>query len=93
MDVFPILYSVGIAVVYSLLVYAKNISSEPEKFDWTKFLVTVILGAFVGATLSLSGNPITKESVETQVVAYGFLTVLIENVLKTILRRFGYKKI
>lgn len=59
---------------------------EGEKPDLIKFLTTAILGGIVGGIMGFTGIPFTESNFTTQVVLFGFLTVIIENVLKGLVR-------
>lgn len=91
MDYVVVLYAVIAAVVYALVWYAKTWATAPEPFNYTKFIATLIVGAFVGLVASFAGNPITKEAIETQLLAYGAVTALVETILKTILSKLNIK--
>lgn len=61
-----ILISVFAAVIYSMSMYIKkNLKSDnPQDFEVTKFLATVIVGAVVGVVMWQANVPITEESFE-----------------------------
>ena len=63
------------------------LKTQGEKFDVLKFGASAIIGAVIGASMLLAGNPITEQAVETQMAAYAGLTALVYNVLKAIARR------
>jgi len=91
MDIMVILYAVLAAIVYALVWYAKSwaTTQPPEPFNSAKFLATLIVGAAVGVALAVTGNPITKESIETQLLAYIAVISLVETLLKMILAKLN----
>jgi Kef-type K+ transport system membrane component KefB len=93
MDYIVVLYAIIAALGYALVFYAKTWAQTqpPEAFNYTKFGATLILGCAVGVALAVTGNPITKEAIETQLLAYGAVTALVETILKTILSKLNLK--
>jgi hypothetical protein len=88
MDLSSLGIAVLSAVVYSLSMYVKKHLNpdNPQSFDVTKFLTTLIWGAVIGVVLQLSGVPITEQTVEEQFIAYAGLIAITENIVKAILR-------
>jgi hypothetical protein len=88
MDLSSLGIAVLSAVVYSLSMYVKKHLNpdNPQSFDVTKFLTTLIWGAAIGVVLQLSGVPITEQNVEEQFIAYTGLIAITENIVKAILR-------
>jgi len=79
-----ILLAVVAAMVYAIAGYLK---SAGEDFNAVKFGATAIVGAFVGVSMFLSGLPITEASVMVQMGIYVGVVVMVENVLKAIVRK------
>ena len=85
MDV-TILIAIIAAAVFAASGYLK--SSNFENFEVTKFAATIIVGMAVGAIMYVSGLEITETNVMAQLAAYTGVIVVVENILKGILRRF-----
>jgi len=81
-----IIYAVVAAIVFALSGYLK--SAKDEEFDATKFIATVLVGALVGVVLYVKGAAITEEAVATQFAAYAGIVVIVENVIKAVMRWF-----
>ena len=81
----PYIYAILAVLAYSLTSFFKN--TPMEKFDKIKFSATVITALVIVYVLLSQGIPINEASVGMQLVAYGFLTVLIENILNAIFRK------
>jgi len=79
-----VLVAILAAVVFAASGYLK--SATVENFDLEKFIATTLVGAVVGAVMYVGGGSITELSVTEQVAAYAGIVVLVENVIKTILR-------
>ena len=73
------------AVGYSIAAYFRD--TPLEVFNPTKFLSTVLVGAFIGIVAVQTASPLTEMWVGAQLVAYAGLTSVIENVIKGIWRR------
>jgi len=71
------------AATYSLVFYAKKrIGKGKQKFNPTKLAATVLVGAGLGIVLQFTGAQITKEAIQTQLVAYAGIVALVESGLK-----------
>lgn len=79
-------WGVVAAVIYSVIFYGKALQSSGETFDFMKMLYTIILGACIGAGMAILNLPVTMESLEVQITTYGFMIVIIENLLKILMR-------
>lgn len=79
-----VVLSILAAIVYSLAVYFKNLSATGEKFDETKFLRTIIVGAIVGIASKAAGIEVTQENVVELSAGYAGTVAVVENVLKLI---------
>lgn len=88
MDILPLLLAVITGAVYGgLWYYDKTLGQDPEKFDWIKFTATLLVSAAVGAVLQLAGSPITQQSLELQITAYGFYIIVTEKILKILYKK------
>jgi hypothetical protein len=90
----PLITAVFAGVLYSLIWWsAKNI--DPTKpsplFDWYSLGATALVGAFVGLSAMLSGNPFSQMGIEMQLAASGAIIAVIEKVLKTLYRWISAK--
>ena len=74
------------AIIFAASGYLKSVGTED--FDTPKFAATVLVGAVVGAIMYASGLPVTEAGVLEQLAAYAGIVVVVENILKAILRRF-----
>lgn len=79
-----IIYGIIAAIIYALLGFIK---SEGESFDPFKFTKTIIIGAIIGVIMSITGIPITEQSVAEQITAYGGLIIVVDYILKIIWRK------
>lgn len=79
-----ILIAVLAAVIFAASGYLKSVGTE--NFEATKFVATIVVGAIVGAVMYAGGGSITELSVTEQVAAYAGIVVVVENVIKAILR-------
>jgi len=79
-----ILLALVATMIYAITGYLK---SAGEDFNAVKFGATAIVGVFVGLSMHISGLPITEASVMVQMVTYVGVVVIIENVLKAIVRK------
>ncbi len=86
MELSVILYAILAAVVYSASHYLKKSASDPKKFDFMKFLSTVIVGAGVGLYFAYMNTPITEQSVTAQLALLTGIIAIVENVLKWMYR-------
>ena len=80
--------SVVAALIYSGSHFLKK--SDVQDFDGTKLLSTLIVGASIGIIFALNDPVgITRQNIETQLIAFAGLTGIVENCLKMIGRRLG----
>lgn len=79
-----VVLSVLAAIVYSLAVYFKNLSASGEKFDESKFIRTIIVGAVVGIASKAAGVEVTQENIVELSASYAGVVAVVENVLKLI---------
>jgi len=84
MTIETIMLAVLSAIVYAVVAYAKT---QKEEFDALKFSATIIVGAIVGFAFAITDTPIAQASIETQLVAYVGVIVIVENVLKAVYRK------
>jgi len=63
------------------------LKSMDEKFEYKKFLRTVVLGAIVGATNSLLGIPVTEDAVMVALSAGE--VAIVENFLKSVIKYYA----
>lgn len=85
MEIFSFFYAIIAAIIYASIGYIKSVDQD---FDMVKFLTTILFGAIIGAICVFGNIPITQENIATQMAAYGGLTIIIENIVKSIVRRF-----
>ena len=94
MDYNTILVSVGASVLYSLLWYSRQVV-DPTKptpaYDFWKLGATIVVGAVVGIIAIISGVEVTQVGIESQLLAYGFVIAVIEQVGKAFYRNFEAK--
>lgn len=79
-----IVLAVVAAMAFSITGLLKSQSYETLKAS--KLLATVCTGAIVGVIFAFSGLPITEVSVIAQMGTYGWITAMIENLIKWALR-------
>lgn len=80
-----LLLSVGAALVYSVVFYAKNYAGdEPEKFEWKKFTATLIVGLIIGIASGLAGIDVTQQFIYEQLAMYAGTIALVETIIKAI---------
>lgn len=82
MKVITIVYAIAAAIVFAVSFYIKNQQAADEEFDPAKFIATALVGLIIGVFSATTGNPITEESVVSQLIAYAGLVVLIETWIK-----------
>ena len=66
----------------------KEATDKPEQFDWTKFMSTVFLGGIIGIISGLKGIVPSEETIQLQLALFAGSTVIIENVIKIVVRLF-----
>ena len=81
-----IIFAIVAAIVFAASGYLK--SAKDEEFDVTKFGATILVGALVGVVLYVKGAAITESSVTEQFAAYAGIVVIVENVIKAVMRWF-----
>ena len=72
------------AIIFAASGYFKSVGTE--NFETPKFVATIAVGAVVGAVMYAGGGSITELSVTEQLAAYTGIVVLVENIIKAILR-------
>jgi F0F1-type ATP synthase assembly protein I len=60
--------------------------TNPENFDYVKFIATIVIGAVIGVASGYQGTIPTELSITEQLALYAGATVVLENVLKIIYR-------
>jgi len=82
----PITIAVAIlaAIIFAASGYFKSVGTE--NFEIPKFVATIAVGAVVGAVMYVGGGSITELTVTEQLAAYAGIVVLVENIIKAILR-------
>jgi hypothetical protein len=93
--------AIGSAIVGLYWFVTNNVdpTKPTESFDAVKLMVTVIIGAALGA-LSVAGEglgitgiqALTSQNVATQMAAYGFIASAVETAIKTITRKLYASK-
>jgi hypothetical protein len=91
MDISPIFISLTAAILYSLLWYGRQVidpTKPTPEYDPFQLVATMIVGAGVGVASLVSGIEITQASLDAQLLSYGFLIAVIEQVGKGVYRKF-----
>ena len=86
----PIFLSVGAALLYSLLWYARQVvdpTVQTPVYDFYKLGATLIVGAGVGIVALASGVDISQTGIEAQLAAYGFVIAAVEQVGRAFYRK------
>lgn len=81
----PIVTAALASLAYSLVFFAKHRERDGEELDTTKLGATVLVGIAVGITMTLSGDPLSQATLETQLMAYAGLIALVESIGKTVM--------
>jgi len=81
-----ILISLLMSVIYVILGVAKSVG---EDFEPIKAGATIVLGLIIGTVMYISGIPITEANVTEQLAIYCGLLYVLENIIKTIVRRLA----
>ncbi len=88
-EIQPIITATGAAFLYSLLWYSRQVI-DPTKptpdFDPFKLVSTIFVGICVGILTVLSGASLTQAGLEAQLLSYGFIIALVEQVGKALYR-------
>lgn len=82
-----LIYGAGAGAGYAFIFYLKAVQSGAESFSLEKFVRGLLIGLLVGATSVFAGIPITEQNYDIQVMAYGFATVLIDQLMKLLWRK------
>lgn len=83
MTIEQVILSVGSALVYSLVFYAKNRSDDPtEDFNFYKLGGTLLVGAVIGAGYGISGVDFSQAELSTQIAAYSGSVAIVETLVK-----------
>ena len=85
MSMEAILYAIIASVIYGLAGYLKN--APQEDFDVAKFLSTLLVAVLVGGICYITGVPISEANITEQLMAYTGLIVLIQQMIKALMRR------
>ena len=80
-----IVYAIIASVIYGLAGYLKN--APQEDFDVAKFLSTFVVAVLIGSICYVTGVPITEANVTEQLAAYTGLIVLVQQLIKALMRR------
>lgn len=84
-----ILSSMGSALVYSFLFYAKKrAGKDSQTLDVRKLAATLIVGAVIGVFYGYYGIPIDEPTVMEQLATYAGTIALVESVLKLVYRSY-----
>lgn len=79
------------AVAYGIAGYAKNLAADPTtKFSPLKMLTTTVLSIVVGLIMYFVGIDVTADTFLLYSTAYGFLTVMIEQILKGLNNKYHF---
>ena len=83
-------YAVIAAIMYAGSMFVKKWASSdnPQDFDTTKFVSTLVVAAVIGITMVGAGvTTITEADIATQLAMYAGMTAVVENTLKLIYRK------
>jgi len=80
-----IVYAIIASVIYGLAGYLKN--APQEDFDVARFLSTFVVAVLIGSICYVTGVPITEAKVTEQLAAYTGLIVLVQQLIKALMRR------
>ena len=86
----PIFVSVGAALLYSLLWYSRQVvdpSIPTPQYDIWKLGATLVTGAAIGVVTVFSGVDVTQAGIEAQLLSYGFVIAVVEQVGKAFYRK------
>lgn len=86
-----VLTAVVSALVYSTVWYARR-REQGEPLQPAKMVATLIVGAAIGVSMILVGEPLRELSLEQKLVAYAGVISLVQGVVKTANERFGLWK-
>jgi len=87
MTVETVILAMVAAVLYAGTAFIKKVPmDEPEKFNWVKFLATIVLGLAIGIAAATKGIIPDQTSMELQLGLFAGSTAIIENVIKLVLR-------
>ncbi len=92
MDISPIFISIAAAIIYSLLWYGRQVidpTKPTPEYDPFQLVATLIVGAGVGVASLVSGVEITQAGLDAQLLSYGFLIAVVEQVGKGVYRKFS----
>lgn len=83
-----VVMGVFVAVVYAISMYVKKTLNvaNPQMFDWSKVISTMIVGGLVGLFITQTGVLPTEVGVVNQMAMMGGLIVATENTLKILWR-------
>ncbi len=84
--IMAIIYGAVAGAGYALIFFAKAVQAGAESFDIMKFLRALVIGAIIGGITGFTGVPLTEQTYETQVLAYGFVTVIVDKIIKLLWR-------
>lgn len=79
--------SMGSALVYSLIFYAKKrASTDKEAINFKKLGATIVVGGIIGAMYGYYGMPIEQATISEKLVTYAGTIALVESGIKTAYR-------
>lgn len=84
-------YAVIAAIMYAGSMYLKKSTSSvnPQDFDVTKFVSTIVVAAVIAVSMVGAGATIVTEAdITTQLATYAGLTAVVENVIRALYRKF-----
>lgn len=84
-----VLLGIVAAMIYAGSTFLKNNMNpeNPEGFDQSKFMATMIVGAFVGLLIGQTGVIPTETAVAEQLLAYSGIVAVMNNLLKIVIRQ------
>jgi hypothetical protein len=86
-EVQAIVGSMGSALVYSFLFYAKKrAGKDKQTLEPKKLTATLVVGAAIGGFYAYYGIPIDKPTIMEQLATYGGTIALVEAGIKTVYR-------
>lgn len=78
-----VLTAIASAIVYSTVWYLRR-RGQGEPFEISKAVATAIVGAVIGASMVLAGDPLRELTLEQKLVAYAGVISLVQAIVKSV---------